>query len=193
MFQPHGELVLSDIGQIEESRIMIEKLSIQDLTSRRRLSFYGISLVLIQVLLALALVLYIDKTTSINLVNTNIEFIDRTNSFLGIPYPVIIWGYLGSVTSMLVKFNNIYENNALEIIKAVFVRPVQALIMASLIYLILNSGFSFILGTRRVQESILNSLEFICVLSFVVGFSDRLKSFVLSRISKLLLRGSDKK
>lgn len=106
---------------------------------------------------------------------------------LGIPLSVVVWGLVGSFASMLYRFNRLATHEFGDVIKWVETRPVQGVILACAFYLVLMSGeFLFTGGasttSRTAQSGVLHSENFILLMSFLIGFSDKLADSVFNAL-----------
>ncbi|AFY45210.1 hypothetical protein [Nostoc sp. PCC 7107] len=115
-----------------------------------------------------------------------------------VPFQVIIWSFIGSFAATLYRFNrqSIYQFS--DLIKWMFTRHVQGVVLGSVFYLVIVSGISILSG--NIENSTgreVKSDELILILSFLIGFSDRFVDSVfntlIDRYSPSRTNGSNNK
>jgi hypothetical protein len=105
---------------------------------------------------------------------------------LSVPWPVIVWSFVGSVAATFHRFNSIPSYNFTETVKWIVTRPVQGVLLGAATYLVLSSGLYVVtagstptpLGTTPV--SITDVV--IMVVCFLVGFSDRVADGIFNTL-----------
>lgn len=103
---------------------------------------------------------------------------------LGIPFPVLLWGAIGSLTAPLYKYLHSHKDCFLEEpIKWIFVRPIIGMVMGAAIYLIVKSGLLVFGNTKQIVNP-----ELLWVLAFVGGFSESVSNRLLN-IAETQIRG----
>lgn len=117
---------------------------------------------------------------------------DDTIAYLNVPYTVIIWSALGSLTAMLFQFIN-RPVSQLDTIKWLFARPIQGIIMGSFLYLAVAGGFILLANPANGTPSgegltVGNALrmEVAAVIAFLGGFSDKFAEEMVRRATSIL-------
>lgn len=101
----------------------------------------------------------------------------------GIPWPVALWSFIGSIAAMIYRFNKNPIYNFGNAIKWLLTRPVQGVVLGSTFYLVLVSGLFLLTGRDTTDSSgAIKVDEVILVLSFLVGFSDRFADAVFNTL-----------
>jgi len=101
----------------------------------------------------------------------------------GIPWPVALWSFIGSIAAMIYRFNKNPIYNFGNAIKWLLTRPVQGVVLGSTFYLVLVSGLFLLTGRDTTDSSgVIKVDEVILVLSFLVGFSDRFADAVFNTL-----------
>ncbi len=112
---------------------------------------------------------------------------------LGIPISVIVWSLLGGAAAMLNTMLSIFRPNEGGEIQAIrmewiILRPVVALFMGSVIYLVLNSGL-VALGQEGLSNAGANQTTYIIwTLAFLGGFSDQFTSLIFNKIEQSVVK-----
>jgi len=181
LFTSEGEDLLNDIASIEESRIEIERLRIYDLEIFKRAKNYGYTLVISQLLLISILLIILHFNSSVNLFDSSYK---EGIQLIGIPITFILWSYLGCVSSLFLRLKNYMESNLGEIIKLIMVRPIQSIIITSLLFLAFKSGISIF--SSNSTNTIMKSNEIISVIAFFIGFSNKFTEILLTKIYSLI-------
>lgn len=141
----------------------VNKLAFASQTSRWYV--LGLLLVLIGLLVSLSVVTWAQWDTYEQIV------------ILGIPFPVLLWGAIGSGTAPLYRYLRSTTDKIENPIKLLIIRPFIGMIMGAVIYLIISSGLLIFGGT----ETVINP-QLLWLLAFVGGFSETATSKALSKI-----------
>ena len=113
---------------------------------------------------------------------------------IGLPLSVLVWSLLGGVAAMLDAFV-ITRKQALDTIEIqeewILWRPIVAVFMGSVVYLLLNSGL-IALGQQGLTEATVQQTPYlIWTLAFLGGFSDRFTSLIFNNIVRNVTRFGD--
>ncbi|MGC9503562.1 hypothetical protein [Baaleninema sp.] len=105
---------------------------------------------------------------------------DRKLPLLGVPWPVLIWSLFGSLTAIVYRFLHRPFRRLGETAKWMWMRPIQGLLFGGASYLILEAGLSVLVDRLGSETPLPLADPTILVLSFLVGFSDRLAQTAFS-------------
>ena len=108
---------------------------------------------------------------------------------LKIPLSVLLWSALGSIASMLYRFNKASDVELQDPLRYLISRPLFGILMGTLIYLAVKVGF--LTAVSGNQEISLGTNELVWLISFLVGFSDRFSDEILKSLIGRL--GGDEK
>jgi hypothetical protein len=167
------------ITELEKRRLIVEKLLKTD--RRRRNLTVGIVIFYIGVVIALTTIA-ITQWGERALVG-QVALNELGLPLLGIPWPVIVWSLVGSFAAMIHRFNRRPIHDFGDTVKWMLTRPVQGIVLGSALYFVLVSGL-FLLTGGSVEDtsSLIVADEFILVLCFLVGFSDRFANSVFNAL-----------
>jgi hypothetical protein len=101
---------------------------------------------------------------------------------LAVPWPVVVWGLLGGIAATLHRFNRHPSYDFTDAIKWIVTRPIQGAFLAAAAYLVLHSGLIVLTGATTSGSSTPVSNTVILVVSFLVGFSDRVADGVFNTL-----------
>lgn len=182
--------ILSDASQaavgmmidIEKRKLLVEELVKTDRSRRNQTtSMVTCSIILFIGLISLGVLYHRSQFT------IGEQALDQLRlPLLNIPWPVVIWSFIGSFAAMLYRFNRqpIYEFG--NVIKWTLTRLVQGVILGSTFYLIIISGLALAIGISpdniNGATSSRISTEIVLVLAFLVGFSDRFADSVFNAL-----------
>ncbi len=94
---------------------------------------------------------------------------------LSIPWSVMVWSFIGSITAILYRFN--FHNVELQDpFRWLYTRPITGVVMGILLYLAVKVG---LIAVNGGGEQDLGSTELIWIVAFIGGFSDQLSDSVL--------------
>ena len=164
--------VLSLMLEIEQYRRKLNSLLSLDKKRSNQTTIVITIYVLIIVIFAIFITFYTGDKFIINDVPLN----DKTLKLplIGIPWPVVIWSLLGSFAAMIYRLNKkpIYDFGGL--FKWLITRPVQGVVLGSVLYLVLNSGLFLLTGSDPSAAPASSTAdEVTLILSFLISFSDR--------------------
>lgn len=108
---------------------------------------------------------------------------------LKIPLSVLLWSAIGSIASMLYRFNKASDAELQDPLRYLISRPLFGVLMGTLVYLAVKVGF--LTAVSGNQEISLASNELVWLISFLVGFSDRFSDEILKSLIGRL--GGDEK
>ncbi len=156
--------------EIEERRLVVEKLVRQDRNQRRLTIFTVISYIALVVGLMISCILQGTRFQT-----GTVEMETLKLPLIGIPWPVIVWSLIGSFAAMIHRFNRMPIYDFSDAVKWLLTRPVQGAVLGSAFYLVLMAGL-FLLASGATKDATGASKlkdEVVLILSFLVGFSDR--------------------
>jgi len=181
LFTLEGNVLLNDITSIEESRIAIKELIKHDLKIFKRPKIYGYTLIVSQLLLVLMLLIILQFNSSVNLFDSSYK---EGIHLIGIPITLILWSYLGCVSSLFFRVKNYRESNLSDIIRLIMVRPIQSIIITSLLFLVFKSGISIF--STNSTTIIMKSNDIISLIAFFIGFSNKFTEKLLTKMYSLI-------
>lgn len=168
-------LILSNINNVKNK---VNELQKNDTTKERkttRMVIISMAVILFLLSILFGIQFFLPKEQT-DIANLQIPI-------LGIPIPVVIWGFIGSIASMIYRFNKKPIHDFGDSIKWLITRPIQGIILSCAFYLVLISGqFLFTGNVDPEQQGLLNSPEIILFLSFLIGFSDKFNESVFSTL-----------
>lgn len=175
--------------ELEKRRLLIEGLIKGD-RSRRN---WTVSSVIIYICVAIAIIVYLIIQWGNQFTLGQVPLVQLKVPVLGIPCPVIIWSLIGSFASMIYRFNAKPIYDFTDAIKWMITRPVQGIVLGSVLYLILISGL-FILTAGKTDNpaGLISTDEVILVLCFLIGFSDRFADNVFNTLVQRYSMSNDK-
>ncbi len=96
---------------------------------------------------------------------------------IGLPWPVVVWSLFGSLSAILARFLYHPFRRLREMSQWMLLRPIQGVVLAGASYFILDTVLSLFIPLQP-DTPLQMTDEAILLLSFVVGFSDRLATMV---------------
>ncbi len=97
-----------------------------------------------------------------------------------VPVPILQWAFVGGIVSVLYKLafdrTQFPESNALYL--WIVAKPVVGIVMGALVYFIAVSGELALNGRTQITN-----IQFLNILAFLGGFSDRFSLDLLDRIA----------
>jgi hypothetical protein len=99
---------------------------------------------------------------------------------LNIPLSVILWSALGSITSILYRFNRGADREIQNPIRWLITRPLTGVLLGALAYLAIKVGFVAATEGEVILGEAAN--EMIWLISFLVGFSDKFSDSILKNL-----------
>ena len=103
--------------------------------------------------------------------------VDTVVPILGIPFPVVLWSVIGSLAAMLYRYTRGDDGGIADPWRWLFTRPLLGAVMGIISYLIVKVGLVSV-GAGATTANI-GSREFIWLMAFLVGFSDRFAEAIL--------------
>ncbi len=172
-------VIIEVMYEIEKRRIDVEELVNLDRRKRNQ----TIATVICYLLAIIALMAFLVFNADMTLQGEQPPLRDLKLPLFGIPWPVVLWSFLGSFAAMIYRFNRrpIYDfGNA---VKWMITRPFQGVVLGAAFYLVLVSGLFLLTGSNPASSSnSVQSDELILVLSFLVGFSDKFGDTVFNAL-----------
>lgn len=101
--------------------------------------------------------------------------VSRAIPLIGIPWSVLLWSFIGSMTAILYRFNVQEDVELQDPFRWLFARPMTGVIMGIIVYLAIKVG----LGAFDVQSVDFLNSEIIWIIAFIGGFSDKLSDTIL--------------
>jgi hypothetical protein len=95
---------------------------------------------------------------------------------LGIPWSVLIWSFIGSMTAILYRFNLQSDVELQDPYRWLFTRPVTGIVMGIVLYISLQAG---LVAVDAEIETGFGSKSLVWLAAFVGGFSDKLADTIL--------------
>jgi hypothetical protein len=96
---------------------------------------------------------------------------------MGIPLPIMVWSFLGSMTSMLLRAGQLPFSHTAEALRWLLFRPIVGMVMGVLTYLMVTAGLLVFAGTSQTQTP-----ELLWIIAFIGSFSDTLSITLLQKI-----------
>lgn len=174
-----AQAAIGVMTEIEQRRVWVERLITLD-RRKRNLTIFSVTAYIV-VVIALMSLLYFRVGTRLQVGKQPLSTLKLP--LFGIPWPVALWSLIGSIASMVYRFNRrpIYDFG--DAIKWMLTRPFQGVVLGSAFYLVLVSGLFLLTGTPTTDASgSVRADEIILVLSFLVGFSDRFADTVFNTL-----------
>lgn len=105
-----------------------------------------------------------------------------------VPVPILQWAFVGGMVGVLYRlaFDRGNSQDSFSLYPWIVAKPVVGIVMGALVYFIALSGELALNGTTRV-----NNIEFLNVLAFLGGFSDRFSVELLEKISGRVGKGKE--
>jgi len=101
----------------------------------------------------------------------------NTQLIMGIPLPILIWGVIGSFTSMLFRAGYFPFTDRSEAYRWLLFRPIVGVVMGVLTYLMVTAGLIVFAGNANTQTP-----ELLWIIAFVGSFSDNLSINLLQKV-----------
>lgn len=102
---------------------------------------------------------------------------------IGLPWPVFVWGLFGSLSAVVTRFLYHPFRRLREMSQWMLLRPIQGVVLAGASYFILQALLSLLIPLQPDTPLQITD-EAMLLLSFVVGFSDRLGMRVFRWLSQ---------
>jgi hypothetical protein len=99
---------------------------------------------------------------------------------LNIPLCVVLWSAIGSMGAMLYRFNKSADAELADPLRWCFTRPLTGILMGVIAFLVLKIGGVVMQSSTSATSQ---QQEFIWLLAFLAGFSDRFSDSVLRTLS----------
>ena len=174
--------------ELEKRRLVVERLIQSDRNSRN----WTVASVIVYICAAITLTVVAVVLLGTQLAIGQVPLNQLRLPLLGIPWPVIVWSFIGSFAAMIHRFNAnpIYDFS--DAVKWMVTRPIQGVVLGSTLYLILVSGLFLLTGgSTSNPSSLISTDEVILVLCFLVGFSDRFANSVFNALVQRYSTGSN--
>lgn len=172
-----------EINMVADSAQRIESFLDRYENDKKRRNRHRVSAIIILVLLFIGLfaftifspLLHVEELYSIPI--------------LKIPLSVLLWSAIGSIASMLYRFNKASDSELQDPLRYLISRPLFGILMGTLVYLAVKVGF--LTAVSGNQDISLETNELVWLISFLVGFSDRFSDEILKSLIGRL--GGDEK
>lgn len=167
------------IAEIEQHKIFVERLVESDRDKR------SWTVIVVMAYMAILIALMADFYFKIGIrLQVGEQPLSKLKlPFFGIPWPVVLWSFIGSIAAMIYRFNRNPISDFGDAIKWLLTRPIQGVVLGSTFYLVIVSGLFLLTGRTSTDSAGLIKIdEVILVLSFLVGFSDRFADTVFNTL-----------
>ncbi len=107
-----------------------------------------------------------------------------------VPVDIMEWAFVGGFVAVLYRlaYQRGPGRTRIELYTWMVAKPIIGMVMGGLVYFLAVSGELFLNGQTRISNT-----QFLCVLAFIGGFSDRFSIELINRIvSKSLTEEGDK-
>lgn len=96
-----------------------------------------------------------------------------------VPVSILEWGFIGGMVGVLYRlsFKQHRHRNESQLYRWIIAKPIVAIVMGAIVYFLAVSGELALNGSTRI-----NNIEFLNVIAFLGGFSDRFSIDLLNRI-----------
>ncbi len=101
-------------------------------------------------------------------------------TMLEIPLPILLWSAIGSFTAILYRFNKAGDSELQDPLRWLITRPLTGIVMGTVAYLIVKAGLLTVVSGDVLSSA--GSLEFLWLLAFLAGFSDRFADGLLNSL-----------
>jgi hypothetical protein len=172
---------IATLREIEFRRNEIEELIYEDLRRTKQTTIFVIVAMIIGILGVAGFI-----TFGTEIWQKHMDFVlgkkplsDYGLPILGVPWPVILWSFLGSFVAMLYRFNKMPIYDFGDALKWLLTRPIQGIVLALALYLIMVSGGVVFTGATSLGKP---ADSLILLLSFLIGFSDRFGDAVFEAV-----------
>ena len=156
--------------ELERHRLVVEQLVISDRARRT----FTVTVVVAYIALVIGAFTLAMVRWGPTMLFGQASLVQQRLPLIGIPWPVIVWSFLGSFAAMVYRFNRrpIYDFG--DAVKWMLTRPFQGVVLVSAFYLVLVSGLFLLTGgATGTSSGVGPGDEVILVLAFLVSFSDR--------------------
>ncbi|MBO9998978.1 MAG: hypothetical protein J7641_08220 [Cyanobacteria bacterium SID2] len=176
-FGDEGRATIGILLELEQRQRVVERLVLNDRT-------VPVAITVLSILYALGAVGAIALFLWLGSDRLAVEpLLDRKLSPLGIPWPVLVWSFFGSLAAIVYRFVHCPFRRLGETAKWMWMRPVQGVLLGGASYSIVEAVLSVLVDRIGVASPLPMADEVILVLSFLVGFSDRLAENVFRVMS----------
>lgn len=96
-----------------------------------------------------------------------------------VPVSILEWGFIGGMVGVLYRlsFKQHRHRNESQLYRWIIAKPIVAIVMGAIVYFLAVSGELALNGSTQI-----NNIEFLNVIAFLGGFSDRFSIDLLNRI-----------
>lgn len=97
-----------------------------------------------------------------------------------VPVDILEWAFIGGVIGVLYRLTyvGVGDTGSIELYAWAIAKPVIGTVMGGIVYFLAVSGELFLNGQTQVKNT-----QFLCVLAFLGGFSDRFSIELINRIA----------
>ncbi|MFO8039512.1 MAG: hypothetical protein R6U67_08690 [Sodalinema sp.] len=177
LFSHEAQSLLGTLLEIERRQGVIESLLVRDRTLPGAIITFSILYILAAVALIVLFVVFWGHGFVVESVS------QQTLPLIGIPWPVFVWSLFGSLAAILARFLYHPFRRLREMTQWMLLRPIQGVVFGGASYFVLDALLSLL--TPFESETPLSMTdEAILLLSFGVGFSDRLAMIVFRWMSQ---------
>ena len=177
VFSHEAQSLLGTLLEIERRQGVIEELLRRDRTLPGAIVTFSILYLLGAVALVVLSVIFWGHGFVVESVS------QQTLPLIGLPWPVFLWSLFGSLTAILARFLYHPFLRLREMTQWMLLRPIQGVVFGAASYFVLDALLS-LLTPFQSQTPLSMTDEAILLLSFGVGFSDRLAMIVFRWISQ---------
>ncbi len=177
IFSYEAQSLLGTLLEIERRQGVIESLLVRDRTLPGAIITFSILYILAAVALIILFVVFWGHGFVVDGVS------QQTLPLIGIPWPVFVWSLFGSLAAILARFLYHPFRRLREMTQWMLLRPIQGVVFGGASYFVLDALLS-LLTPFQSQTPLSMTDEAILLLSFGVGFSDRLAMIVFRWMSQ---------
>ncbi|KPQ33814.1 MAG: Protein of unknown function (DUF2384) [Phormidium sp. OSCR] len=177
IFSHEAQSLLGTLLEIERRQGVIEELLRRDRTLPGAIITFSILYLLGTVALVVLSVIFWGHGFVVESVS------EQTLPLIGIPWPVFVWSLFGSLAAILARFLYHPFRRLREMTQWMLLRPIQGVVFGGASYFVLDALLS-LLTPFQSQTPLSMTDEAILLLSFAVGFSDRLAMIVFRWMSQ---------
>ncbi|MDC0833463.1 hypothetical protein POG22_10660 [Geitlerinema sp. CS-897] len=172
LFSDAGQATLGLMLEIEQRQRVIERLILDDRS-------VPVAITVLSIVYAVGVVGFIVLFVWLWGDGFLVESLgDRKLPVVGVPWPVLAWSLFGSLAAIVYRFIHRPFRRLGETAKWMWMRPIQGILFGGASYLIVEAGLSVLVDRIGAETPLPLADPTILVLSFLVGFSDRLADTV---------------
>lgn len=177
IFSHEAQSLLGTLLEIERRQGVIEELVVRDRTLPGAIITFSILYILAVVALVVLFVVFWGHGFVVEGVS------EQKLPLIGLPWPVFVWSLFGSLTAILARFLYHPFRRLRKMTQWMLLRPIQGVVFGGASYFVLDALLS-LLTPFQPETPLSMTDEAILLLSFGVGFSDRLGMLVFRWMSQ---------